>query len=310
MLIASSVSFALASELSTQAECTTVDVQSQNPEIAAPRDNFDTNYCLADALAYVLGSERNHAISSMDLGFNTRFEQDRKLNRKFYPHGDFRLEELVEFVNDRGYCLESKAISTFSSNRIRNIEQAYVEASRDPRLRNQLFPGTTNRDPIRFETIWPDIQKQISWNCEPRQQLTEKIDFIHRRGQAQLGRKLFSSLDHDKPSIVTLSNSLMFQDGRPDAHSVVLVGRRWNAGSCEYTLRDSGGPHCKNFIGSKLGQPLRCENGNVTISEKKLIEITVQTMEIRSRHGEVPASPINGVPGTLITPWQSATGVR
>lgn len=257
------------------------------------------------AVSWVLEYETGHPVSAMDLGFNTHFHKT-PVGEPFSAAGPLLIDDVIRTVNKDGYCSEGRAISHRNRPQYpKNILEAYTESSRDPALRQELFPGTSSREPIRYEHLWSDIRKQIDHNCQPRQHLADELGFqLHHSSRAS-GRDLFVSLDNDKPSVVTFLNSKLFnQENWPGAHAAVLVGRRWNdkTGECDYMIRDTGGTDCKNFRGTLIESQFRCENGNVIFGERRLSDAVHDTVELTFTPRPQRARPMNmpAIPGIVL----------
>lgn len=304
-------------ELSTREQCTTKELWKKSPSLAEPIDASEQNYCMAHAVGWIVEYQTGEKVSAFELGFQTHARMG-KLNQVMAIQG-LLLEDVLATANEAGFCMADRVANSLQSS---SFPRNTVEALRDlnnPTVRAQVFPGATSTQQIRYSgdcghdaqpcARWRDTLNLMNNACGQREKLNEQITFTHRKGH-EFGRKLFSSLDDNKPAIVSFLNSSLFnQTDWPGAHATVLVGRKWNdqTQECDYYLRDVGGKNCKNFRGTVVEPNFRCENGNMIYGERRLIEITHETMVLKAQN---PGAYYPKVHGDGITTTLKPAGVK
>ncbi len=83
------------------------------------------------------------------------------------------------------------------------------------------------------------------------------------------------------------SSLLLIQEKDASLHSQIVIGRRSKNGSCEFLIRDSGAPNCKNY--NKLSKDWLCDvNGyDIWVNSNIYTEAMVQFTLIQDRGPEI-----------------------
>lgn len=252
----------------SQEQCETVDL-SKDSRFPPIRDQGQHGYCTAYAMADVIGFREGVHISALDLAYQTRHRErrgDPAFNGMQYSdQGGIDTDQVSHFVNQRGYCPESRARSTYSdkehpeiSSAIRNIGSEAIQLA--------ILPRAIPKD-IRNDN---SLRVQISESCGVRRRLKAPVSFDIMLPTRHSAVQMFSSLDRREPSLVTVENSKL--SGEKGLHMMVIVGRKWNGSSCDISLRNSWGKSCGGY--ARAG--FKCSDGVVTIPAKELIPAVLE----------------------------------
>ncbi len=269
-------------------QCSSVDLRNHFGPV---RDQGEIGWCYAFATADFIGYKIGVDVSAVDLAINYLAEKQRSTAPSDDGKGGSLLG-LIDQVNRIGICKESDSPSNLFSNSdgnewFRSVLKNTWDESWLGQLFNQCVGSESSsscqgehdkldQQGLPGQKTWPEssLYGQNSKKCKdkklrvhlPEPKCYYKVSGDDNFQSLVIDKELTAKIA--KPIYLSYHNSfLMIKSPDNDAHDSLIVGRRLNAGVCEYLIRDSYGPDCK-----QRNSKFKCENGNIWIPKELLFQ--------------------------------------
>lgn len=239
--------------------CTEIDLR-ESKCLPPAKNQSDSEFCFAFAAAEALSFHFCKEVSAAALGISTFNKSPAKANALWPTKAGSWPEEAIQAGNESGFCLESEVPSQIlKQNEAIALRSQYLElkekikqlGNRQPCERTVLeiqrvLPMIEIADVVSYigsQHKSEDFLKFVMASC--KNPIRQKVSVKTCEGDAIEKLKFIDS------NIVTGPVPLGVKDGTgqqfkntlggfSNHHAVTIIGRKFENGSCQYLIRDSG----------------------------------------------------------------------
>ena len=275
-----------ASQLTSESECTSVDLRN-DPRLPPAKAQGGNAWCFAYAMATATGFALNEPVSAVGFIMAPDWKRGIRANQKLKQTAkDVEMPQIFNETQNWGFCRERDIPSDLLNSVGDDLDQVYgdiiqpheepscsMAASYDLVVEERIglaFPLADLSDILKvYSKQKPDQSDLLALgqsSCKlhrftPERQLQFKWLRVKDDIRAQLNR----TLSENKPVGINYSSGPILRSKKNFGHSSNIIGRRWNNGKCEYLVRDP-------FGAKTLSTRPHTSDGDLYVPEADLIK--------------------------------------